>query len=51
MSHAPATTPPALTEEQILAQKQRFWGAFTSFIVGAIVFLVILLLLMDYFLV
>ena len=51
MAHAPATTPPALTEEQILAQKQRFWGAFTSFIIGVVAFLAILLLLMDYFLV
>lgn len=51
MADAPASTPPALTDAQLFAQKQRFWGSFTHLIMGGIVSIVILLVLMDYFLV
>lgn len=39
------------TAEALFAERQKFWGGFTSATVGAVIFMVILLALMGLFLV
>ncbi len=38
------------TTESLLADRQKFWGSFTSATTGAVIFMVILLALMGLFL-
>ncbi len=45
------TTDAPLTEDAFLADRQKFWGSFTSFTAGSVIVMVILLALMAYFLV
>ncbi len=40
-----------LTEDAFLADRQRFWGGFTTFTLISVIFLVVLLVLMAIFLV
>ncbi len=47
----PSTTPPPVTGEQFIADRQGVWGAFTNATTGAIVVLVVLLACMAIFLV
>ncbi len=51
MAEISRTTQPKLTEEAFLADRQRFWGSFTSFTIGSVIFVVVLLILMAIFLV
>lgn len=51
MALPPPTTNAPLTEDAFLADRQKFWGSFTGFTVGAVVVLVVLLLGMLVFLV
>lgn len=44
----PATLPP-VTADAFLADRQRFWGSFTSFTVGGIVSVIIVVLVTLYF--
>ncbi len=46
MSSAPL---PPVTAEGFLADRQKFWGAFTSFTVGGIVSAVVVVLVVLYF--
>ena len=39
------------TPEEFLADRERFWHAWTRFTVGAVIFLIVLLVLMAWFLV
>ncbi len=45
-----AETVPAVTEESLIAERQRFWAGFTSATFGAVVAIAILLVLMAIFL-
>jgi hypothetical protein len=45
-----ADTVPAVTEESLIAERQRFWNGFTSATFGAVVSIVVLLILMAIFL-
>ncbi len=45
------TAPAPLTEDAFVADRQRFWGAFTSFILVNVICVVVLLILMTIFLV
>ncbi len=47
----PANTPPPVTGEQFVADRQGFWGSFTNATTGAVVVLVVLLICMAIFLV
>ena len=47
----PRTMPAPLTEDAFLADRQRFWGSFTTFTLVSVIFLVVLLVLMAIFLV
>jgi hypothetical protein len=46
-----ADTVPAVTEESLIAERQRFWNGFTSATMGAVVAIAILLVLLAIFLV
>ncbi len=52
MAHSPlpASGPETETEEAFLADRQRFWFAWTSFVFWAATFIIILLILLAYFL-
>jgi hypothetical protein len=39
------------TQEAFLADRQKFWASFTSFTVGSVIFVVVLLALMGLFLI
>jgi hypothetical protein len=43
-------TTPAVTEESLIAERQRFWNGFTSATFGAVCAIVVLLILMAIFL-
>jgi hypothetical protein len=47
-STSPSTLPP-VTADGLLADRQRFWGAFTNFTVGGIVATVVVVLVVLYF--
>ena len=47
----PHTTPAPLTEDAFLADRQRFWGAFTNFTLVSLITVVVILVLMTIFLV
>ena len=51
MSDTLPRTPAPLTEDAFLADRQRFWGGFTSFTLIGVIFMVVLLILMAIFLV
>jgi len=40
----------AETPEAFLADRQRFWGSFTRFTLGSVIFIIVLLVLMAIFL-
>ena len=46
--HSHAAHPPmrAETPEAFLADRQRFWGSFTHFTLGSVIFIIVLLVLM-----
>jgi hypothetical protein len=49
-AYAPSTTPlPPVTADGLLADRQRFWGAFTNFTVGGIIATIIVVLMVLYF--
>ena len=50
--HSHAARPPmrAETPEAFLADRQRFWGSFTHFTLGSVIFMIVLLVLMAIFL-
>ncbi|HVC63294.1 MAG TPA: hypothetical protein VND19_23390 [Acetobacteraceae bacterium] len=50
MAQHPITVPGHETPEEFLADRERFWHAWTHFTVGAVIFLVVLLILMAVFL-
>ncbi|MDE2581272.1 MAG: hypothetical protein KGL52_06535 [Rhodospirillales bacterium] len=50
MAQHPLTVTGPETEEQFLADREHFWHAWTRFTVGAVIFLVLLLVLMAVFL-
>ncbi len=47
----PHSMPAPLTEDAFLADRQRFWGSFTTFTLISLISVVILLILMAIFLV
>jgi hypothetical protein len=52
MADHPATStspPPPVTADGLLADRQRFWGAFTNFTMGGIVATVVVILVVLYF--
>lgn len=51
MADISPTSPAPMTEDAFLADRQRFWGAFTHFTLISVITLVILLVLMAVFLV
>lgn len=51
MAQRPVTATGPETEDAFLADRQRFWMGFTSFVLGAVVAVIILLVLMTVFLV
>ena len=51
MAHTPApVSQPPLTEEAFLADRQRFWSGWCSFVVGNVVLIIIILVLLAWFL-
>ena len=46
MAQHPITVPGHETPEEFLADRERFWHAWTRFTTGAVIFLVVLLVLM-----
>lgn len=51
MAHRPSQVTGPDLEQAFLADRQRFWGSFTSFVFWAAAFIVVLLILMTVFLV
>ncbi len=51
MAQHPIAAPGHETPEEFFADRERFWHAWTRFTVGAVIFLVVLLVLMAFFLV
>jgi hypothetical protein len=50
MAQPPSTTPAPVTEQAFLADRQKFFAGFGNATLGAIIFIVILMLLMWIFL-
>jgi hypothetical protein len=50
MAHSPTTTGP-IQEDAFFADREQFWHGWTRFTVGAVIFLVLLLVAMAVFLV
>ena len=50
MAQHPITVSGPESEDDFLADRERFWHAWTRFTVGAVIFLVVLLVLMAFFL-
>ncbi len=51
MAHSPQTVSGPESQEAFLADRERFWHAWTRFTIGSVIFLVLLLVLMAVFLV
>ena len=51
MAQHPLTVSGPETPEHFLADRERFWHAWTRFTMGAVIFLIVLLVLMAVFLV
>jgi hypothetical protein len=51
MAQPPTATPPPLTEDAFVADRQKFWSGFCSFVLTNVILIVILLGLMAIFLV
>ncbi len=51
MSETTSAALAPVTEEALLAERQRFWGGFTTATFGAVVFVAIVLILLAIFLV
>ncbi len=45
------TAPGGLTVDRFMEDRQAFWGSFTRFVTGGVIFLAVLLILMAIFLV
>jgi hypothetical protein len=50
MAHAPSSTPAPVTEDAFVADRQRFWGGFTTFTLISVITVVAILILMAIFL-
>jgi len=50
MAQSPTVSPAPVTEDAFLADRQKFWSAFTGFTLGSVIFIVVLLVLMAIFL-
>jgi hypothetical protein len=48
MAQAPSLSP--ITEEAFLADRQSFWNSFTSFTIGSVIAVAVILILMALFL-
>lgn len=51
MAEATTADPGAITEDALLADRQRFWHGFTTATTGAVIAIAVLLILMAFFLV
>ena len=51
MAEMPRTSPAPMTEDAFIADRRRFWGAFTHFTMFSVMTMVIVLILMALFLV
>jgi hypothetical protein len=50
MAQSPSLSPAPVTEDALLADRQKFWAFFTGATTGAVVFIAVLLILMAIFL-
>ncbi len=50
MAQSPSSSHAPTTEDAFLADRQKFWSAFTGFTTGSVIFIVVLLVLMAIFL-
>jgi hypothetical protein len=50
MAQVPTTSAAPLTEDAFLADRQKFWSAFTGATMGAAIFVAVLLILLAIFL-
>jgi hypothetical protein len=51
MAQTPSSSTAPLTEDALIADRQKFWTSFTSFTTGAVIVVAVVLILMALFLV